>query len=384
VCAADKSLCYGLFHSPATLLTWVVLCAPPVFPIFPLTVALWFFYFLCVVTVQDEFTLFNYVASFKTYCFVMCGVLPIFADFFIFYFKVSSRDITDRSLTTINDLHMDRTWQGSSAFFAWYGLLTNRAFIALWVVCWIVYARYLCVRSLHFKQEESGTGEHAGRQQFHHARSDSPPPQPATCNTRHRASRNHAAVESGKLEEEGGMTIKNAIHTGDEDTGDHEQTLLMKWDAIIIALHVVFGLCDLIFRMKITLFEAVFQPSREELLFETFICTTLSIFAAPFVLWKIPVVGELIHQMRPTGFDEAGGLRLCMSLADMKKKHEREIANPRRRVLGLGKSKGTAGAKQPAATGSSKKASGTTKTLVAPQRGSGNAATRASTRASLL
>ena len=32
------------------------------------------------------------------------------------------------------------------------------------------------------------------------------------------------------------------------------------------------------------------------------------------------------NQMRPTGFDEAGGLRLTMSLADMKKKHEREQA----------------------------------------------------------
>ena len=30
--------------------------------------------------------------------------------------------------------------------------------------------------------------------------------------------------------------------------------------------------------------------------------------------------------MRPTGFDEAGGLRLTMSLADMKKKHERTQA----------------------------------------------------------
>jgi hypothetical protein len=29
-----------------------------------------------------------------------------------------------------------------------------------------------------------------------------------------------------------------------------------------------------------------------------FICTTLSLLAAPFVLWKLPVVGELIHQVR--------------------------------------------------------------------------------------
>ena len=134
---------------------------------------------------------------------------------------------------------------------------------------------------------------------------------------------------------------------GDQDTGDREQTLLMKWDAIAMLLHVILGLLDLCFRMEISVvqvrylvitpiacpvlphgdlggagyslhyhavavsitygcsldyiwLQAVLDPTREELLFETFICTTLSLLAAPFVLWKIPVVGELIHQARPT------------------------------------------------------------------------------------
>ena len=81
--------------------------------------------------------------------------------------------------------------------------------------------------------------------------------------------------------------------------------------------------------------QAVFHPTRKVLLFETISDTTLSLLAAPFVLWKIPVVGELIHQMRPTGFDEAGGLRLTMSLADMKEKYVREQGQPRG-VLTLG------------------------------------------------
>ena len=90
---------------------------------------------------------------------------------------------------------------------------------------------------------------------------------------------------------------------------------------------------------KNSMFQVLIAPTRKELLFEAFICTTLSVLAAPFVLWKIPVVGELIHQMRPTGFDEAGGLRLTMSLADMKTKHEREQGQSHG-VRGLGQMAG--------------------------------------------
>jgi hypothetical protein len=319
---ADKSLCYGLFHSPSTLLIWTVLYFPPLFPVFPLTLTLWFFYCLCVITVQDEFTLFNYIASFKTWCFVMCGVLPVFADFFVFYFDISSRQIDDHGddPTALKTRHL---YDHDYSFLAWYNLVCNRAFLALWIVCWLVFARYRRVRSLHFaEEEEAGAGEHSGRQRLHREVQEEGSPKPKE--------RNQALVAKGKSEDASGVAIYNAVHTGDQDTGDHEQTLLMKWDAIAILLHMFLGLLDLYFRMEISMVQAVFDPTREELLFETFICTTLSLLAAPFVLWKIPVVGELIHQMRPTGFDEAGGLRLTMSLADMKKKHERTQAAPHR------------------------------------------------------
>ena len=97
----------------------------------------------------------------------------------------------------------------------------------------------------------------------------------------------------------------------------------MKWDALVILLHVLCGLLDLFLRMHIGLQRAIFSPTDKVLLFEKFIVTTLSVFSAPFVLWKLPGVGVLVHQMRPTGFDEAGGLRLLMSLSEMKKKHRR-------------------------------------------------------------
>ena len=317
---ADKSLCYGLFHSPPTLLVWIVLYAPPIFPVFAFSVAFWWFYFLCVITVQDEYTLFNYIAMFKTWSFAMCGMLPIFAKFFVFYFDISSRQISDHS----NDCEVllsRHLYEHDYSLLAWYKLISNRAFISLWVVCWIVYARYRHVRAMHFAQEEVGTGEHTGKQRLHHDAREAQAPKPSQPRER-----NKTLVAQGKSEDESGVTIYNAVHTGDQDTGDHEQTLLMKWDAIALLLHVFLGLLNLYFRMDTTIVQAVVDPTREELLFESFICTTVSLLAAPFLLWKIPVVGELIHQMRPTGFDRGGGLRLTMSLADMKKKYERTQA----------------------------------------------------------
>jgi hypothetical protein len=212
---ADKSLCYGLFHSPPTLLIWTVLYFPPLFPVFPFTLALWFFYCLCVITVQDEFTLFNYIASFKTWCFVMCGVLPVFADFFVFYFDISSRQIDDHGddPTALKNRHL---YDHDYSFLSWYNLVCNRAFLALWVICWLVFARYRRVRSLHFaEEEEAGAGEHSGRQRLHHEVQEEGSLKPKE--------RNQALVAKGKSEDASGVAIYNAVHTGDQDTGDHEQ-----------------------------------------------------------------------------------------------------------------------------------------------------------------
>ena len=265
---------------------------------------------------QDEFTLFNYIASFKTWCFVMCGVLPVFADFFVFYFDISSRQIDDHGddPTALTTRHL---YDHDYSLLSWYNLVSNRAFIALWLVCWVVFARYLRVRSLHFAEEETGTGEHSGKQRIHHEVHEVHDPKPAPARER-----NSDRVDLGKSEDDSGITIYNAVHTGDQDTGDREQTLLMKWDAIAVLLHVILGLLDLCFRMEISVvqvrylvitpiacpvlphgdldgagyslhyhavavsitygcsldyiwLQAVLDPTREELLFETFICTTL-------------------------------------------------------------------------------------------------------------
>merc|ERR1719198_1145695 len=74
------------------------------------------------------------------------------------------------------------------------------------------------------------------------------------------------------------------------------------------------------------------------MLFERFLVTSISIFSAPFILWKLPMAGELFHQMRPTSFDQAGKLRLQMSLAEMKKLYGETTAS--RLAKGLDKTAG--------------------------------------------
>jgi hypothetical protein len=254
----------------------------------------------------------------------MCGLLPIFGNFFVFYFDLSS-DHEGCGIThtcggqvsgllwwcvaappalrqPIRTCLLSKFGLSTPSVFGRYDLMVNRAFFVLWFVCWLTYLRYLRVREIHFLQEEHHE-EHTGKQLLH---------------------RRETAIETADHElGEDGHVIHNAIHTGDHDTGDVEQTLLMKWDALVILLHVLLGLLDLFFRMHIGLQRAIFSPTDKVLLFEKFIVTTLSVFSAPFVLWKLPGVGVLVHQMRPTGFDEAGGLRLLMSLSEMKKKHRR-------------------------------------------------------------
>ena len=64
----------------------------------------------------------------------------------------------------------------------------------------------------------------------------------------------------------------------------------------------------------------------------------LSLSALPWTILKIPVLGDLIHQMRPTAFDQRAGVRLLMNVPQMKRKqarmphpHRTEAVPPRAR-----------------------------------------------------
>lgn len=44
----------------------------------------------------------------------------------------------------------------------------------------------------------------------------------------------------------------------------------------------------------------------------------------PYVLFKLPIIGDLLHDIRGTGFDQSGTVRLAMSREDRQSKWRRE------------------------------------------------------------
>lgn len=64
------------------------------------------------------------------------------------------------------------------------------------------------------------------------------------------------AIALGTCVDEAGVARSNAVHTGDTDTGDQEQSALMRWDAAVLLLHVLVGVIDLTFRMRISIVQA--------------------------------------------------------------------------------------------------------------------------------
>ena len=283
----------------------LTLSFPPLFPFFGISLLSWCFYFLSVVTVPDEFTLFNFIASFKVYCFVFCGVLPLFFDFFVFYWELS----TPRQPSEGGCLQPSSAAEGAqevledeglTAWFFWYyDLIVQRTFFAIWLLCWVVYLQYVRVRRFHFCKG-------ASRRPME------------SVNDLEAAVREWAETDGVRRID----PASGAIHTGDKDTGNFEQRLLMGWDAVVIIAHVACVSLDYALRFDSSLLQAALAPTETSTIVEKFVITSLSIFSAPFLLWKLPVVGELFHQMRPTGFDEAGQLKIVMRLEDMKRKYE--------------------------------------------------------------
>ena len=56
-----------------------------------------------------------------------------------------------------------------------------------------------------------------------------------------------------------------------------------------------------------------------DLFFSAF-TTGLSLTAIPFIVLKIPGIGEMFHQMRPTGYDAAGNVQLQLNIEQMRRK----------------------------------------------------------------
>jgi len=66
------------------------------------------------------------------------------------------------------------------------------------------------------------------------------------------------------------------------------------------------------------------EDADEVRIFHDLALTYLSLIALPFVLFACPFVGELLHQMRFTAYDQMGRLRLQMEPWQMMEKKQEE------------------------------------------------------------
>ena len=112
--------------------------------------------------------------------------------------------------------------------------------------------------------------------------------------------------------------------------GAHQEpTLAIKYDlAVTLVLLVGFGL-DYALRIDVA-DRADGVPDACDLLtrrlWMQFLIQELSYAACPFVLFQLPVLGTLLHGLRPTGYDRSGCVRLKMTIDDARKKFEAELA----------------------------------------------------------
>ena len=262
---ADRNLSYVLFRRE----DWWMLCVQCAFVApFGLSTFAWLLLLAFLLPVPDEYQLFSYIASFKVYAFLLGGVLPVFADYLSFYLM----------LTMPNGALFAHDACARVAI-STYQHAVSLLFLCNWFGCWVVFARYKYVR------------------------------------------RRHHVDGAPRL-----------VQTGDRDTGDWEPTLAMKYDVAVTCIVLAAMGIDYALRVARSgndsadgaVLDGCAVLSRR--LWWQFLVKVLSFTAAPFVLFKLPGLGPLVHGLRPTGFDQSGSLRLDMTIDHARRKFDAECA----------------------------------------------------------
>lgn len=243
---------------------WMALLYLLLWTPFGISSVAWLVYLLCVLTVDDEYQLFTFMLRFKAFAFLMWGAIPTIVDQFAFYITtIRGEPISGSSSTGVDDSRPD---PGSICISGGPSTSTidrfsDVCFILTWFLSYLVFARYKWVRREHL----------SGRK-------------------------------------------PRSVWTGDKDNGDIEINAVMAWDLLATAL----------FTLVLTLYRAFHTNTDQVEMYMVALYTTmLGLCCLPWIVFVIPGVGLIIHQMRPTGFDEAGGLKLLMDLQQMKRKQTR-------------------------------------------------------------
>ena len=108
----------------------------------------------------------------------------------------------------------------------------------------------------------------------------------------------------------------------------------MKYDLVATLLFIAIMNADLTFRiqgqhtftdyvMTAAAVQSEYEPDEVRIFYDLAL-TYLALVALPFVVFACPFVGELLHQMRFTAYDQMGRLRLQMEPWQMMEKKKEE------------------------------------------------------------
>lgn len=281
------------------------------FPFFGVSTLAWLVLFVFIVVVDDQYQLAQYVWSFRVYALVVWGFLPIFRSHFNAFF--CSTDPTPE--------------RGNGAFCSgahgW--LWETRLFMLNWLLCYVVFGLYLAVRAQQLKSRKPINKLLYEKEESDSSSSSSDSDGPSS------SSSSSSSDEEGLSRAEA-RRIRGRAPVA-RATGN-ELAAVMKFDVVATALLFVVAHLDLTYRVHgatdvfaffwtwVTPYDAA--DTHAVVHFE-FQASVLGLIALPWLLFVIPFVGEMLHQMRITGFDQEGHLRLWLEPYQMRDKWDDEV-----------------------------------------------------------
>ena len=262
---ADKSVFYVL-RQPFALFLMLLLIAP-----YGISTVAWTL-LLLVIDNRGEYQLVNWILLFKVTNFVKWGWLPLLKNYLALYFRA-----------TAGDCDVPAPFDVSANF-------ASALFVGSWVLGWLAFGLYKCRR-------------------------------------KQRAAELMRIRQLEALHAE--TTLQGAVLAEDALL-----TRIMLWDFLSFWLVVLLGSLDLVLRIDRSAFHHLvpnwsefFRGATSDVhhtyFFELLTCV-LGLTSLPFVLFKLPDVGQLMLRMHPTGYDQAGRLRLVLTMRAMKKKWQAE------------------------------------------------------------
>jgi hypothetical protein len=254
----------------------------------------WLLYISIVLfTVDDLYQLFMCICSFRCFAFIFWGCIPILTDWFQMYVSFSGGDtlthVLQKDHGVVSNLRPNSLLVEGGASTGVIDQFQDRVFLLNWVLCWAVFAKYKWKRARYLSH------------------SAEPP-----------------------------------VYTGDRDRGDKEPTALMAYDVLVTCAIALLSSLDLTYRILrlsgfqayfVTLFDSIMMRPQEGThlplavdIYFAALTIWMGLSAGPFLVMLAPGLGELIHQMRATGFDAAGEPQLQMTLPQMKRKQQKLAA----------------------------------------------------------